>query len=66
MIPIDPKIMSFLFSLDGVGFDKDGNPILDVNDPSAKQWEYKDNVLWKDAEIREKILKPLLMIKEES
>ena len=42
----DPKIISFLFSLDGVGFHRSGNVNVDdkkINPTSVKQWKNDDN-----------------------
>ena len=42
----DPKIISFLFSLDGMGFHRSGNVNVDdekINPTSVKQWKNDDN-----------------------
>ena len=52
-LPLDPRIMNYMFSLDGKGFDKDGN-VLPDNPTGIKQWEHPKSVLWSNTVIREK------------
>ena len=55
-LPVDCKIMDYMFSLDGMGFDRKGNA-SDDNPTDVKQWEHPDSVFWSNDVIREEYLK---------
>ena len=56
VLPIDPKIMDFLFSLDGCGFDENGQAAA-TNPAQVKQWENPEFMLWNNDIVREKFFK---------
>lgn len=61
VIPIDPRIMDYMFSLDGVGFDNNGYA-LSENPTEAKQWEHPQSVFWSNDVLREQYLKIVLKL----
>ena len=60
-LPVDPRIMDYMFSLDGMGFDENGNAISE-NPTKVKQWEHPDSVFWSNHVIREKYLNVVLKL----
>ncbi len=63
-LPIDCRIMDYMFSLDGKGFDREGNGI-EENPTDVKQWEHPNSVLWGNEVIRENYLKVVLRLEGE-
>ncbi len=53
VLQMDCKVMSFLYSLDGMGKNDNSNPT------QYKQWTDDKNIFYSDAVLREKVYKPL-------
>ncbi len=61
--PIDPRVISYMFSLDGVGFDNNGKELKE-NPTQVKQWEHPHSPFWSDNNVRENFLKAVLKLEE--
>lgn len=66
VIPVDPAILNYMMSLDGVGFDQENHPILSINNASKPQWENRDNYFWSNEKLRKNFFEPVCLLEEES
>ena len=61
VLPMDPKIIDFLFSLDGCGFKKDGTA-SEYNPARVKQWENPQFIMWENNNIKEKFFRKFFQL----
>lgn len=62
LLPISSHVIDYMFSLDGIGFDAQQNPLED-NPTNIKQWENPNSIFWSNVKLRENFLKPILHMK---
>ena len=60
-LKLDSSIIDYMFSLDGMGMKKNGEP--DSQNPTNfHQWENPNSIFYSDSELREKFLMPLFRL----
>ena len=60
-LKLDSSIIDYMFSLDGMGMKKNGEP--DSQNPTNfHQWENPNSIFYSDSELREKFLIPLFRL----